>query len=270
MNVGKTTPSSYTSKICNASNSGIALDYTYCFFIAGFLYDSKVTYRELPRDLICVISTIATSISIFNFTFVSEFDQRGVLSFLRSNLEIQRKLRKKKTFFLSDVISLYYYNEFHCLNDLNQQIEFEDSTQMLGKEIEGTLICSRCSSRSFRIDLQHFRLCVTHITISVNHELVEKTSPLNDALPFSFKGCVFGGFVGEWKDIKVIGVTIRTEEKRDVNGKQYRRVARTWKFKSNVYFRYFRLPCYIIRKNVFQCAFSGVELYGKLIIDNLF
>jgi hypothetical protein len=216
-------------------------------FLAGHSYDQNCAHRDLCRDVVTVISTIAP----LEFLYTSPFDQQGVLAWLRTvgsrllidqknviccgNIEFEKK-------------DLVRHSEIEgwskiCKNDKPKRL-----LELLGQQsLDGYLFNpnKEKDNSHFIIDLQRFRLRITSMTLSDNssdeYEFNEKT--------FDFLGSHDGN---SWNQIGV-------ESYLGVNEKEG-----TFKLKSVDCYRFFKI------ENTgdftgFPITLSGVEVYGNLI-----
>jgi hypothetical protein len=220
-------------------------------FIAGYLFDfDNVSYQEFPQDLIYAICTR----TCMQFNYESNFDKNGALWWFANDLS-SCTINKELMIPLLKDFSYYYISRYE-----NEKVKQSDTLKILGKSVEGTYH----SNYYFEdknipyIDLQQFKLCISHITIAHSNE-----SFLSPPIPAVFYG---SNDLIEWKTIVVEKEDYRIMEQVDIEALK---IVRTWKLQTKCYFRYFKLPNRIKSSSsnqfYYKTSLSGIELYGNLI-----
>jgi hypothetical protein len=218
------------------SNTGILI------FIAGHMYDKNCNYGDLIQDVVKVICTI----SPMHFRYDSEFDQKGVLSWFR-DVSSSKVIDKERIIISKDKITY--------IPDPDDIESCSSSIEILGKTVKGlfetkvSLTGDNCPV----VDLQQFKLRLTHITVSFESNYEREIE-----------------FYGSDDRISWVRIDVATSEENDKKGNEFQASskARTWELQSNEYYRYYKVLLYITTqggRNFYRWALAGLELYGDLI-----
>lgn len=256
----------------------LALNSPQVFFCA-YLFDEHCNHQVFPKDIIRVICA-----NFLTFDFGHAFDQKGVLSWLRKNLNSNekknvilffRKLQNRGsvpderdyptnyTYFLTpEVLSIYHLQQSR-------------SIEILGQEANGTFCSSNLEKeKHFIVDLKILRLKLTHITMSCMHH-PQRYLISNENVSPTFWGSNDPSSIDNWEiiksDWKVIDVQEFTKSSGTLNNYQHR--ISTWKCNSENYYRYFKIKQHTETKNhddnaskglgfSLQTLISGLEMYG--------
>jgi hypothetical protein len=234
-------------------------------FIAGQLYDSKSSLKELPKDIIYLICTVAT----FRFVFESPFDQKGVLSWLRDAPIGIETIDKENIFTFAWATSHYPLNvkavnlneeksdgtQFYPDNYSYESPSFNEnrSLSVLGKEVNGTFTSyfAVCNDKHFSlVDFQRFSLCITHFTLSC---IIDNTY-LSDVQLYGSQD----------KQTWVIIQLDRKNVVKPVRVVGFKDNALTWQVNSDKFYRYFKIQSKTGRYQ-YLSYMSGIEMYGDFI-----
>jgi hypothetical protein len=213
-------------------------------FLAGYLFDGNSSFGDLPRDLIYVISTI----TVMQFIYESDFDEKGVLSWIRDD--------KTTTI---DKYNLWCNLEKlqHTASNLNKQQCLLQSLGNFGAVGYFYSYYFQNDQEHPYIDLQQFKLLLSHITFSFNYP--RSSNPLSEAVEF-------------WGSNDLISwQMIESNQIAKLSGRENEKsFIKTWNLSTKHYFRYFKFT--ICDRTKPQCqraiyspVFSGIEMYGMLI-----
>jgi hypothetical protein len=219
---------------------------SFYLFLAGHFYDPDNSYRELPKDIIYVISSFAR----MEFVYKSDFDQQGVFFWLSTTTS--QRINKEKIINLGPndtIMATWVNNEGKCLRIAHPK----DSLCILGKRLNETQLLSHKSQNCFIIDLQKFRLRVKRITFCCSY-----TPRRHDSWDIRFQLRIFGSHnLTSWKEIDPEPQTL---DKELLNQEK----TLTLSFpKCDYYYRYFKLR--YSTQSVYYFGSSGLEMYGSLI-----
>jgi len=238
----------------NGDNSSLQI------FLAGHLFDPHCNLCDIPKDIIRVINSITT----YRFIYEYSFDQKGVLSCLRNlaGTTIDKMniigLAKSNTEINIPCTTVYVENFMKKKPGI-------PSIEILGKPVIGTFISygGVLQNNDFEtflfIDLQKFKLCVTHMTFCCNLEDSDE-----DVKEMNIYG---SNDEKSWK--LLFGKPDKRRDKSlDIKGMKLR----NWDYQNlrnlNEYYRYFKVAPAASSHFIFiiaKMAISGIELYGHLI-----
>lgn len=166
-----------------STRQDLSKDFCFELFLGSYLFDSNCYHRsaDLPLDVIQVICTILPNV-LRRFSFTGPFDQMGVLSWLR---EKSYKVEFPHTNIIPhriiDLMTKEDHPElipgrnddtdwtyFYSTTAKSFHIKQERSIEILGQQLNaGSFVCSNAPNyKYFIIDLQKFKLFLTHMTIS--------------------------------------------------------------------------------------------------------
>jgi hypothetical protein len=229
-------------------------------FLAGHLFDPHWNLSDIPKDIIQVISNITT----YRFIYEYSFDQKGVLSCLRNlaGTTIDKMniigLAKSNTVISTPCTTVY-------VEDFMKKKPGIPSIEILGKPVIGTFISyggvlqNNDYETFLFIDLQKFKLCVTHMTYCCNLEVSDM-----DVKEMNIYGS------NDEKSWKLLFGQPGKRRDKSLDIKVMK--LRNWDYPNsknlNDYYRFFKITPsnsnhfgYVISK----MAISGIELYGHLI-----
>jgi hypothetical protein len=218
-------------------------------FISGFLFDKDCNYSEIPKDIIYVIATSTH----MKFNYEYDFDQKGVLSFLRN---VDLKFIDRKNIIINFRHEIYSY---HRTTSFASAVNRGDTISLLGNSINYYLL----SVGDLYIDLQQFRLRISQLTFILNRY----------GAGLSFMCRV--GFQGS-NDLILWEPIDKFEEERKENNNKVEIVSyyksKTWNFQNKTnskFFRYFKIPSSkSFEHELYATRLSGIEMYGNLITDS--
>jgi hypothetical protein len=207
-------------------------------FYAGYMFDRDCYHGVLPMDVIQVLCTINRLL----FRYQSDFDQNGVLSWFKDS-PIPRRLIDIKHVVLFKVVRYapsFVYEGGKINSDLHE---------VIGKAVPGVFYSVESDSDNACpvIDLQQFKLFLTHITMFQHSRNLYKFYGSNDRILWS-----------------------RIHEEDRSSSKVVARddKSKTWELQSSEYFRFFKLSMYFCKeegKKRYRSSLAGLELYGYLI-----
>jgi hypothetical protein len=204
-------------------------------FYAAYMFDRDCNHGILHHDIVQVLCTITRLL----FRYRSDFDQNGVLSWFRDS-PIPRRLINVERVILFKVIR--YCPSF---SDEGEKINSE-LHEILGRAVPGIFysIQSDTDNACPVIDLQQFKLFLTHITMIQHSRNLYEFYGSNDR--------------NLWK---------RIYEEDSSSNEARNDKARTWELQSSDYFRFFKLSMYFCQegKKRYRSSLAGLELYGYLI-----
>lgn len=230
-------------------------------FYCAFLFDKQVSSRVFPKEIVQIICS-----HFLSFEFESPFDQKGVLSWLRNYLSSPAR-ENIIDFDCDETITGSTFTRTYFLTPKMSHYDIPQSrsVEILGQEsLDGTF----CSSydkkkRHFIVNLQNFRLKMTHITMSVLYRPEDYLESTNEKGPI-FYGTNKHPSMNEWE---IIENDVEPFDRRKVYSCS---LQVTWKCTTNEYYRYFKITQSndLAMRNEkdysppIQILLSGLEMYG--------
>jgi hypothetical protein len=205
--------------------------------IAGHSFDSKCncSFEYIPKDIIQVICTS----TIMHFIYEYDFDQNGVLSWLRNTSLCSTLINMENLFRWPEGCN------FLSSTGVIQHACALIQGDIIGKNVPGTYYSDLSDKLQFYIDLDHFKICLAHITL---------VSGYHRAFWWVIQEPVFYGS-NDQVDWKII-----TQKKPQLSNISATRDIRTWHFESSKeWYRYIG-----VQSPHFQVQLSGIEIYGYL------
>jgi hypothetical protein len=215
-------------------------------FLAGFMFDESCNFCDLPKDVLYVICTSTH----LRFTFEYDFDQKGVLSWLRTGAFTS--LDKAR------IILRPGREHVPSLNALGNESRYMYTRTLPNKEIWSY------------IDLQCFKLRISHFSFCIDQNLFYSLFAFYQSIDVNFQG---SNDLVTWERIYHIREEDNNEEESENLSKYMSSNCaseKTWRFRTSGahFFRYVKIPFLIDRHYLpprYATIFSGLEVYGDLI-----